>query len=116
MEVNTRFWGSLQLAIDCGVDFPFMLYQIAMGQQPASIEEYLTRQRLRWLLGDLDRLYILLKDRQHYSLKDKLRAIGEFFMPSGSGNSTRHEVNRWDDMKPARYELKTYLRKLISSR
>ena len=22
MEVNCRFWGSLQLAIDCGVDFP----------------------------------------------------------------------------------------------
>ena len=25
MEVNTRFWGSLQLAIDSGVDFPALL-------------------------------------------------------------------------------------------
>ena len=23
MEINTRFWGSLQLAIDAGVDFPY---------------------------------------------------------------------------------------------
>src|SRR5205085_6819270 len=25
MEVNGRFWGSLQLAVDAGVDFPFLL-------------------------------------------------------------------------------------------
>ena len=32
MEVNTGFWGSLQLAVDCGVDFPWTLYQIANGE------------------------------------------------------------------------------------
>lgn len=29
MEVNPRFWGSLQLAIDSGVDFPWWLFWFA---------------------------------------------------------------------------------------
>ena len=32
MEVNGRFWGSLQLAIDAGVDVPWLLYQLATGR------------------------------------------------------------------------------------
>lgn len=31
MEINGRFWGSLQLAIDAGVDFPAMLIDVALG-------------------------------------------------------------------------------------
>ncbi len=30
LEVNPRFWGSLHHAIVCGVDFPFLLYRLAM--------------------------------------------------------------------------------------
>ena len=33
MEVNTRFWGSLQLSIDAGVDFPYLLYQVFAGRR-----------------------------------------------------------------------------------
>ena len=56
MEVNTRFWGSLQLAIDSGVDFPLMLAKAQLGQSVVSTTDYCTNQRLRWLLGDLDSL------------------------------------------------------------
>ena len=31
MEVNGRFWGSLQLAVDAGVDFPVLLVRRALG-------------------------------------------------------------------------------------
>src|SRR5262249_3738164 len=31
MEVNPRLWGSLALAIDCGVNFPLGLWRIAAG-------------------------------------------------------------------------------------
>lgn len=31
MEINSRFWGSLPLAIAAGVDFPFYLYQLMVG-------------------------------------------------------------------------------------
>ena len=37
MEVNTRFWGSLQLAIDAGVDFPKLLLQAQLQQPVAPI-------------------------------------------------------------------------------
>ncbi|MDR2153719.1 MAG: ATP-grasp domain-containing protein, partial [Burkholderiaceae bacterium] len=32
MEVNTRFWGSLQLAIDAGIDFPSLLLRVCCGE------------------------------------------------------------------------------------
>jgi len=32
MEINPRFWGSLPLAIASGVDFPYLLYRMAMGE------------------------------------------------------------------------------------
>ncbi len=34
MEINPRFWGSLALAIDAGVDFPMGLLRIARGEKP----------------------------------------------------------------------------------
>lgn len=34
MEINGRFWGSLQLAIDAGVDFPRLLLEVATGGGP----------------------------------------------------------------------------------
>jgi predicted ATP-grasp superfamily ATP-dependent carboligase len=108
MEVNTRFWGSLQLAIDAGVDFPYMLYQLACGTRPEPINEYKTGKRLRWLLGDLDSLYLTLKDREHYSVVDKLGALLQFITPSLF--RTRHEVNRWKDMGPFWCELRQYIR------
>ena len=111
MEINTRFWGSLQLAIDSGVDFPWLLYQLACGDTPDSVEEYRTGIRLRWLLGDLDSLYLTLRDKQ-YSKTTKLKAILQFLTPSPF--KTRHEVNRWKDPAPAWYEIKQYLRDILN--
>jgi len=34
LEINGRFWGSLPLALAAGVDFPYYLYQVAVGQTP----------------------------------------------------------------------------------
>lgn len=54
MEVNGRFWGSLPLAISCGVDFPYLLYQMIMGKDFTPVVDYETGVRQRWLLpGDL---------------------------------------------------------------
>jgi predicted ATP-grasp superfamily ATP-dependent carboligase len=32
IEVNPRFWQHLQLSISCGLDLPFLLYQIAIDE------------------------------------------------------------------------------------
>jgi protein-tyrosine-phosphatase/predicted ATP-grasp superfamily ATP-dependent carboligase len=56
MEINPRLWGSLALAIDCGVDFPVGLLRLATGQpippQPKYRIGYYTRNLYRdieWL-------------------------------------------------------------------
>ena len=113
MEINTRFWGSLQLAVDAGVDFPWMLYQTASREQLDPIENYRTGIRLRWLLGDLDSLYLALRDSK-LSMHQKLKAFAAFLTPSPG--KTRHEVNRWGDLGPFRYELKQYLKDLLRKR
>lgn len=110
MEINTRFWGSLQLAIDAGVDFPWLLYQIASNKKVTTIESYKKNLRLRWALGDLDSLYILFKSNK-ISLKNKIKALFAFITPFS--RNTRHEVNRWSDLKPFWYEIKRYLKELL---
>lgn len=110
MEINTRFWGSLQLAIDAGVDFPWLLYQISSDQPVTPPENYKVNIRLRWLLGDLDTLYISIKSKK-ISLLNKIKALLNFLNPFSL--KTRHEVNRWTDLKPFWYELKGYLNDLF---
>ena len=40
LEINGRFWGSLPLALACGVDFPYYLYQVAIGETPEPPPSY----------------------------------------------------------------------------
>ena len=54
LEVNPRFWGSLQHAILCGVDFPFLLYRLAVDGDVDRVESYRVGVRSRSLLhGEL---------------------------------------------------------------
>lgn len=109
MEINTRFWGSLQLAVDAGVDFPYLLYRITTGQPVAPLTTYRSGRRLRWLLGDVDNLYLTLRDPE-VARRRKIAAVLAFLRPSAF--RTRHEVNRWSDLAPFRLELRDYLRDL----
>jgi predicted ATP-grasp superfamily ATP-dependent carboligase len=54
MEVNPRFWGSLQLAIVSGVDFPCLLLRMARQENFEPVLRYKVGKRFRWLLlGDI---------------------------------------------------------------
>jgi predicted ATP-grasp superfamily ATP-dependent carboligase len=54
MEVNPRFWGSLQLAIISGVDFPYLILRMARRERFEPIFRYAVGKRFRWLLlGDI---------------------------------------------------------------
>ena len=112
MEINPRFWGSLQLAIDSGVDFPGMLYDLALGTAPAPLAAYRTGVRSRWLLGDLDRLYLVLRKREiGESDVSRLREVLRFM--KFFDHNTHFEVNRFGDLRPFLFELRSYLRQLI---
>ncbi len=54
MEVNPRFWGSLQLAVVSGVDFPYLLLRMARGEGFEPVLRYKLGKRFRWFLfGDI---------------------------------------------------------------
>lgn len=61
MEINGRFWGSLQLAIDAGVDFPKLLIDAVSGAPPGDPPPWREGVRLRWEWGDVDHLLIRLR-------------------------------------------------------
>lgn len=53
LEVNPRFWGSLELANAAGVNFPDLLLQVATGH-PVEQPGYRVGVRCRWLIpGDI---------------------------------------------------------------
>jgi len=110
MEVNARFWGSLQLAIDAGVDFPWLLYKLSVGQSLDNVSNYTVGVRSRWLLGDFIALVMLLSNRNsapHMRYRDKCRVLFQFM--NFFQHQTRYDINRWDDFLPSFFELKQYL-------
>lgn len=111
MEVNTRFWGSLQLAIDSGVDFPRWVYTTQLSLAMKEANSYKIGQRLRWILGDIDGLYIYLKSNEP-AYWDKVKRIISFFLSNPVG--CKHETNRLYDFKPALSEFKTYFADLMN--
>lgn len=118
MEVNGRFWGSLQLAVDAGLDFPYFTYQLALGQPLDMPAAYKTGVRSRWLLGDLDHLLArLTKNDRDLQLADgapsKLRTIAAFLNFAAPG--LHYEVLTLADPRPGFYEMREYLRNLLAA-
>lgn len=52
LEVNPRFWGSLNLAVRCGINFPHLLFRIAMGERVRQFD-YRAGVRGIWRTGEL---------------------------------------------------------------
>lgn len=104
MEINPRLWGSLQLAVDAGVDFPSLLIALHRGETvpPASPR---LGVRCRWLLGDLDHLLICLRRRQARAATGRGagQVVGDFVR--GFFDGSRLEVCRRDDLRPFGREL-----------
>lgn len=48
MEINPKFWGSLDLAIACGVDFPTMAVNVALGKEVVPVEKYKVGVKFHW--------------------------------------------------------------------
>jgi len=57
MEINARPWGSLQLPIHCGIDYPRYIVDWFLEQkQPPSLITYKSGIICRWFVGDLTHL------------------------------------------------------------
>jgi predicted ATP-grasp superfamily ATP-dependent carboligase len=63
MEINGRFWGTLQLAVVCGVDFPCLLLNTLQEKSlNHRVGEYRIGHKMKWFFGTLDHLLIRLKN------------------------------------------------------
>jgi predicted ATP-grasp superfamily ATP-dependent carboligase len=116
MEVNGRFWGSLQLAIDAGMNFPLLLYRLATGEHVAPQFNYRVGVRSRWLLGDLDHLWIRLAYPRGLNgivepAPSRIRACLSFLKFYEPG--LHYDVLRLDDPRPGWFECKAYLRNAL---
>jgi hypothetical protein len=114
MEVNGRFWGSLQLAIDSGVDFPALWVSILKGESIDPIADFKVGQTLRWLSGDLKRLFFILRGAPAGYVGDFPsigQGLGEVFGRQPAG--TRAEIFRANDPLPALGELIGGVRDLV---
>ena len=98
MEINGRLWGSLQLAIDAGVDFPRLLVSCALGGSVPPVTHYRVGVRSRWFWGDVDNLYLQL--RNGGGARGKLAALRDFLRAGLRRKGTREEVWRWRDPAP----------------
>jgi predicted ATP-grasp superfamily ATP-dependent carboligase len=106
MEINGRFWGSLQLAIDAGVDFPNILLNTLRSDAPQAPQPYRSGVRSRWFWGDVDSLLIQLFTRGHGRGRapslGRLHAVTDFLHLWGS--DLRYENPRSDDLRPFFHE------------
>lgn len=103
MEINGRFWGSLQLAIDSGVDFPALLISTTQNDNIQPVLKYKLGVKSRWFWGDLDSLLMLF-----------LKSKKELQLPKGSDSTfktflqfcklwepnMRYEVLSFQDIRP----------------
>jgi predicted ATP-grasp superfamily ATP-dependent carboligase len=114
MEVNGRFWGSLQLAVDSGVDFPALLVRAATGDKPPRVCDYRVGVRSRWLWGEVDHLWARLR-RSDTELAlprgspSRIRAIGDFLTVWRPGD--RSQVLRFGDLRPFARETIAWIRR-----
>lgn len=112
MEINGRLWGSLQLAIDAGVDFPALMVECAAGSIPGANTPYTCGVRSRWFWGDVDHLYMrLTKSARTLHLDgafpSRLAVIRDFL--TVRPRRDRGEIWRLNDPAPALLELRRRL-------
>jgi predicted ATP-grasp superfamily ATP-dependent carboligase len=73
IEVNPRFWGSLNMAIISGVDFPYLLYQMATDGDVPRVMNYQTGLvSMNYLSDTIARFEHMKNHRNINNIKDSL--------------------------------------------
>jgi predicted ATP-grasp superfamily ATP-dependent carboligase len=111
LDVNPRFWFSLYQAVAAGVDFPYLLYRIAIDNNVTSVEDYTIGVRTGYMWACANNLFTHLhetkncpkavnKDREFnttkfedLSFRDPLPSMAIYFNAAVSFAKTRQWFN-----------------------
>ncbi len=99
MEINPRLSASVEIAVRAGVDFPYLLYQWAIGDRIDAVKDYRVGYWMRYLRGDLAATIGAVLQRGRPGVTPSARAILDFctsfFVPMG------YDYLDWKDPLPA---------------
>lgn len=103
MEVNARLAGTLENALQSGVNFPLMTWQWASGQPVHRVGQYRTGVRTRWLQGDMR---WFLENRRRVGRPDSVSRLRGFWLfGSEFAKTARYDYFDWRDPRPYIAEL-----------
>jgi predicted ATP-grasp superfamily ATP-dependent carboligase len=117
MEINGRFWGSLQLAIDAGVNFPLLVLKSVHTDGIKPQFDYHVGVKTRWFWGDFDALLSrLFKPRRTLNLPTGFPNKWEYFKAFMrlKQKGMHYEVLNPDDLHPWFLESRRWFRSFIS--
>jgi len=105
MEVNPRFTRSIKILVCAGLDFPYMLYRLALGAPIEPQREYRKGLYLRYFLSDC--VWFLRSP-------DRFRAKPSFFW--FFGRNLHDEIFSWADPAPSFAFLLVFLMRLFDKK
>jgi len=111
MEINPRLNLTIENAVNAGVDFPYLLYQWASGEQINEVKEYRVGGWMRDLSGDMMTTIQALQQRGRPGVTPPAKAIldfcASFFMPM------RYVYVDWKDPLPAVIATTSFTREWV---
>lgn len=116
MEINPRFWGSLCVAIKAGVDFPYLLYRIAMDSDVNGVFSYKVGVKGRYFEQDLLYIFRLLMDASNNPAASNVKKCKvlidwlRFYEPG-----VFYDLFDWEDPVPFLFSLASSSLSLIGS-
>jgi predicted ATP-grasp superfamily ATP-dependent carboligase len=97
LEINPRFWGSLELAVRSGINFPVLYFDLCCNKSVEVINDYEIGRKVRWVFpGEILRylstpkvnreplfkfIGSLLKDSEEWDSRDVVGSIAAIFAP-----------------------------------
>jgi predicted ATP-grasp superfamily ATP-dependent carboligase len=117
VTVIGRLWGSVQLAVEAGVDVPMIWYRIASEGKSAHRQVARPGVTLRWILGDTRQLlgHFPVHVQRFHRLRAWFKAIsalGEFADPRALRGMSP-EVLDLDDPLPFVFEVQNFTRQTV---